>query len=1126
MFKHWLPALLILFWLTPEAAWAQAAPPDAAAPLGIDPEGPAGQADLRPHLFVLADSAGAYPLDSVAQPSWQARFQPGQAARLDGFEPGVARYWLRFQLRNEGRRDLEWLINFSAPEYEIFRYDSLNGAWEAQRSGINVPFDQRPYPVQYRDIPFSRLRLEAGQTHTFWVRIQTDPGLARVSSLLQPFDKAVIRPEAANRRLFNHHLLTMFIMGITLTVGLYHLVLYAYNRDERFQRLAFYTLSLFLITFSTNGYPELLFFSQVLEGYHRLGSTLVLMLCATANVYLLRAFAETRQRFPRIDRILRWVLRIHLSLLAGATLASAAGQGFLSSSIVGIWFLFNLMADLFNIYLFIYASRKGVKNARIYLFAFALLVLNVYTFIFDYVGVFQGALGFRLSEVIHPDLGLALHDLILAFGLAISFKELQTELLQAETRRRQEQEKVVVELEKLNQLKDQFLANTSHELRTPLNGIIGLSEALFEGENDAEKRENLALIVSSGRRLAALINDILDFSRLRDYDIALSQGAVDAPAVAAEVLKLSEPLIGSRNLKLELDFPEKPPYAWADEGRLQQILFNLVGNAIKFTQEGFVRIEGREAGGMLRIAVADSGIGIAPAKQERIFQAFEQGDGSTARLYSGTGLGLSISRKLVELHGGKIWVDSEEGKGSIFYFTLPLAPAGLRPAAASQALSRLRAAGTPRSPQPAPLPSDEARSGAGRSRILIVDDEPVNHQVICKHFQGADFEIAQAMSGPEALKLIESEKPFDIVLLDVMMPRMSGYEVCERIREHYLPSELPVIMVTAKSQVADLVEGLGSGANDYIAKPFSKDEFLARVNTHLRLHHIHAITNRFVPTEFIHALGKESLAEVKLGDQTEREVTVLFSDIRNYTTLAEQMTPEENFRFVSTYVGRMGPVIQDNRGFVNQYLGDGILSLFQHSPADALRAAIDMQLEVQRMNAERRQAGAPPLSIGIGLHTGALIMGIIGDQKRTEAAIISDTVNVASRMEGLTKYYGASIIVSQDSVEKLPDPALFGLRYLGRVQVKGKQSALEIYECYEGDLPEVAAAKAASARMFSEALAAYFARNFRRAEQLFHEIIQQTPLDLPAARMLEKTAHHLLQGTPEGWTGIERMMEK
>ena len=217
------------------------------------------------------------------------------------------------------------------------------------------------------------------------------------------------------------------------------------------------------------------------------------------------------------------------------------------------------------------------------------------------------------------------------------------------------------------------------------------------------------------------------------------------------------------------------------------------------------------------------------------------------------------------------------------------------------------------------------------------------HQLIKNYFRDGSISLQSAMNGPEALDIIRKEPPFDLVLLDIMMPRMNGYEVCQTIREEHLPSEVPVIMLTAKSQITDMIQGLETGANDYITKPFSKDEFLARIKTHLNLHRINRATQKFVPTDFLRTIDRKNITEVRLGDQKAQTITVFFSDIRSYTTLSEGMTPDENFKFVNAYAGRMGPIIREHRGFVNQYLGDGIMALFQHEPEDSLKAAIQMQ---------------------------------------------------------------------------------------------------------------------------------------------------------------------------------------
>ena len=219
----------------------------------------------------------------------------------------------------------------------------------------------------------------------------------------------------------------------------------------------------------------------------------------------------------------------------------------------------------------------------------------------------------------------------------------------------------------LTNSKNEFLANTSHELRTPLNGIIGIAESLIDGATGKlpeNTHYNLGLIASSGRRLSNLVNDILDFSKLRHKNIELQIKPVGMREITDVVFALSQPLIGKKRLKLINEISFNVPLVDADENRVQQILHNLIGNAIKFTEEGKVVVLATVVGEQLEITVADTGIGIPVEQHDRIFESFEQADSSTARVYNGTGLGLAIAKQLVELHGGQIWLESTLGKGS------------------------------------------------------------------------------------------------------------------------------------------------------------------------------------------------------------------------------------------------------------------------------------------------------------------------------------------------------------------------------------------------------------------------------------------------------------------------------
>lgn len=680
-------------------------------------------------------------------------------------------------------------------------------------------------------------------------------------------------------------------------------------------------------------------------------------------------------------------------------------------------------------------------------------------------------------------------------------------------------------LQQIDKLKDQFLANTSHELRTPLQGIIGLSETIIEETDNPDHRENLAMIISSGKRLNHLVNDILDFSKLKNFDIELLCKPVNLRVLAEIVLHNNAPLIKGKKLEMINGIPAELPDVYGDENRLQQILYNLIGNAIKFTESGYIKINAEERQNKIQVTVEDTGTGIPKNKQADIFREFEQGDGSIVREFTGTGLGLSISKKLVELHGGEMWVESKIGQGSTFFFTLPVSTQKATTISPDLSLVQKVQSTAPLLNKISPI-SALTNNRKDVFQVLVVDDEPINQQVLKNHLSGKNFQLTQAMNGEEALKVINEKPKFDLVLLDVMMPHMSGYEVCQKIREKYLPSELPIIMITAKNQLEDIVQGLSFGANDYLPKPFHKEELLARINTQMDLKNIFSVAGRFVPNEFLHALNRTRLTEVALGDYMEQEVTVLFADIRDYTRLAETMTPEENFRFVNAFHGRMGPIIQQNQGFINQYLGDAIMAIFPDSPAHGLQTAIEMQQALRKYNEKRQTDGRQSIKMGIGLHTGPLIMGIIGDRNRMDAATIADTVNTASRIEGLTKYYGSSILLSDDSIIQISDTVNAHFRYLGKVRVKGKKEPVELYECYDGDDRELAILKAKTQNDFKKGLEQFFNREFPEAAATFSSILRVNDRDQPARLFMNKASEFLLKGVPEDWTGVDEMTFK
>jgi len=261
---------------------------------------------------------------------------------------------------------------------------------------------------------------------------------------------------------------------------------------------------------------------------------------------------------------------------------------------------------------------------------------------------------------------------------------------------------------------------------------------------------------------------------------------------------------------------------------------------------------------------------------------------------------------------------------------------------------------------------------------------------------------------------------------------------------------------------------------------------------------------RFVPKQFLDFLGKESLVDIHLGDQVQKEMTVLFNDIRSFTELSEQMTPKENFDYINHYLGYMEPVIRANHGFVDKYIGDSIMALFSERAEDAINAAIEMRINLVEFNQVMGQFGYEPIDFGIGIHTGNLMLGIVGGEARMQSTVISDAVNLASRLEGLTKIYRTSIIISQDTLIKIDNPDLYNYRFLDIVKVKGKKEKVYIFEILDGEPDHIKKLKIETKTIFGQALQIFKDNDYQKALDLFTQIFEINSFDTVAELYIQR----------------------
>lgn len=513
--------------------------------------------------------------------------------------------------------------------------------------------------------------------------------------------------------------------------------------------------------------------------------------------------------------------------------------------------------------IFLLAGTASLVNATVawgifpvfYLFSFAWFVYVVGTMIFgkqadaDAVFLILSAAGI-VSNVLWS-LWNAHHETAVVYNpvdIIAAILGFSTYWFKKFMRKTKENIELNEQLKRVDKLKDQFLANTSHELRTPLHGIMNIAHTVLakeQGNMDERSVKDMELLLTISRRMSHMLVDLLDVARLQEHRIVLQQKPIKIQTLVPGVIGMLGFMTEGRPIQLESDIAESLPPVMADEKRLLQILYNLLHNALKYTEAGTVSVSAVLHDKRVFIHVSDTGVGMDEDTQARIFLPYEQGShGITDG--RGIGLGLSICKQLVELHGGALTVRSEEGKGSVFSFDLPLADTSDLPASPNplylqemsdrldSAYARLLTSNSPTGEAAAASSLTPPLLPGGQVNILAVDDDPVNLSVLVGILSTEPYSVTTAHSAGEALELLGT-KQWDLLVADVMMPQMSGYELTEKVREHYSVSELPVLLLTARSQPADIYTGFVAGANDYVTKPVDALELKYRIRALITL---------------------------------------------------------------------------------------------------------------------------------------------------------------------------------------------------------------------------------------------------------------------------------------------------
>ncbi|WP_427110523.1 ATP-binding protein [Lysinibacillus xylanilyticus] len=506
--------------------------------------------------------------------------------------------------------------------------------------------------------------------------------------------------------------------------------------------------------------------------------------------------------------------------------------------------LFSIFCGIALLLTIVLSTRYIVINQGIYLMILGIpIVITILTVMRESIKEIKSNI-FLLFAILAFGNNLIWDGLLLIFGikvimypfdLVITVACLAILWFKGYAKVHSETKELAIKLQKTDKLKDEFLANTSHELRNPLHGILNISKAVLERENHVlsdKSVKDIETVLSVGRRMSLMLNDLLDVMSLKENNSKLKLQTFSIHSIVSGVLDMLYVMSEGKQIQLVNQIPDNFPKVVADENRVIQIVFNLLHNAVKYTNEGEVKISGHVKNGMAEIVISDTGIGIDEETIQRIFEPYEQGTLSKAMIEGGFGLGLNISKRLVELHGGTLQANSAVGKGSEFTFTLPISDSNNEQVSAEN-VALLSSMKEDLTVVPSIIPIDSRAEyhsiiEANRPKVLVVDDDPVNLRVIETILSIEKYDLVTVTSGSKALEKLMSQE-WDLVISDVMMPNMSGYELVRTIRQQFSITELPVLLLTARSQSQDIKNGFLSGANDYVTKPVDALELRSRV---------------------------------------------------------------------------------------------------------------------------------------------------------------------------------------------------------------------------------------------------------------------------------------------------------
>ncbi|MDN7241585.1 ATP-binding protein [Planococcus sp. N028] len=760
---------------------------------------------INKEINLLEDPEGKFTIEEVSQIPLKWRFIPVVKEIPNmGFTSSV--YWIQLDVLKKAPNK-NWVLELEEPSLDSVTLFSLkeNGEYTAKKAGREIPIDDREH--FHNKFAFN-LNADAGPMETYYLRVQSSGPIQLPLSIWEQ--------TAFEENTRNSTLQIGLLGGIAAALVFYYLMQFLKYRESSYFHFAFFVMSIFFIVTSMAG----LNFSMIWPQWTWWSSHSTLFFLGINSIFTLllaKSFLDTRRHLPKSNNIFHVLVTINLVLIFVL---------FFSYELVRLLLPLSLLLSMI-IVMTISALlwQRGIIFARYFMVASVFFAIGIGLSILMTIGV--SPLTFRTQY----GSDLAVLAGIFLFALGVNDKAYVREKEKVERgRKATERQRLAMEsLKHAIERKDELLAFTSHGLRTPLYGMIGIAESLQEvtaGRLPPALNSQLGMIVSSGKKLAHMINDILDFSKLKQNSLNIQVEPVELKKVAENVLAICAPLIKNKGVQLYQTIPSDIPKVIADLERVEQILYNLVGNSIKYTSAGEIVISAKKVGKQVEISVRDTGAGIQEDRLLNLFEPFHKKAIEKEGEFEGVGIGLNITKRLVELQGGWLDVESEVGVGSTFSFTLPVyvdesveeAKPAREPFIEELTASQLASTLVNR------------KNGKKHMRILVVEHDEVNRQMLTYQLHHAGYKVTGVAAGKEAIQLLE-DKPMDMVILDWSLEDMAGDELCRQIRSKYTLTELPILMLSDKSGLQEKTNAFTAGANDYLIKPCDKEEFLLRIET-------------------------------------------------------------------------------------------------------------------------------------------------------------------------------------------------------------------------------------------------------------------------------------------------------